>query len=174
MKPGESFVRQPVRSLQTMLRVIGKTDASLPTVIPDGIYGPATMQAVSSFQRNNGLGVTGVVNQDTWDKIVEVYEIAVIEIENAESIEILIENGKVFRKGDSSPYIYILQAMLMHLSDVTPMIERPSCTGVIDEATESALIGFQKISGLKPTGEFNKATWKHLAKQFTLSVNRTD
>ena len=65
MRPGESFVEQPVRSLQTMLRVIAEDDPTLPTVIPDGIYGPATMIAVTSFQRREGIPVTGIVDERT-------------------------------------------------------------------------------------------------------------
>ena len=34
MRPNESFVSQPVRSLQTMLRVLAEDDRTLPTVIP--------------------------------------------------------------------------------------------------------------------------------------------
>ena len=40
MRPAESFIEQPVRSLQTMLRVLAEDDQRLPTVVPDGIYGP--------------------------------------------------------------------------------------------------------------------------------------
>ena len=68
MKPGESFVEQPIRSLQTMLRVIAEDDPRLPTVVPDGIYGPATMQSVTAFQRLYGLPVTGIADQTTWDR----------------------------------------------------------------------------------------------------------
>ena len=67
MRPKESFVAQPIRSLQTMLRVIAEDDPSHPTVIPDGIYGPETMAAVSHFQRRHGLGVSGITDQDTWE-----------------------------------------------------------------------------------------------------------
>ena len=153
---------------------MAKNNPSLPTVVPDGIYGPSTMQAVSAFQRNYGLNVTGVVNQETWENIVKIYEIAYVEIEKPEPIEIIIEKGKVFRKGDSSPYIYLLQAMLIHLSNVNPLIERPRCSGVIDDATEAAISGFQKLAGLNPTGEFDRMTWKHLSRQFTLSANRSN
>ena len=38
MRPPESFIEQPVRSLQTMLRVIAEDDPTFPTVVPDGIY----------------------------------------------------------------------------------------------------------------------------------------
>ena len=48
MRPNESFVEQPVRSLQSMLRVIAEDDPRLPVLIPDGIYGPETMAAVIS------------------------------------------------------------------------------------------------------------------------------
>ncbi len=45
----ESFVGQPVRSLQTMLRIIAQQDAMQPGIIPDGIYGQQTVAAVSAF-----------------------------------------------------------------------------------------------------------------------------
>ena len=58
MRPGESFVEQPIRSLQTMLRVIAEDDRRLPIIIPDGIYGPSTMVAVTAFQRREGIPIT--------------------------------------------------------------------------------------------------------------------
>ena len=70
MRPPESFIAQPIRSLQTMLRVISEIDKRIPTVVPDGIYGSTTQQAVTAFQRQHGLPATGVVNQDTWEHIV--------------------------------------------------------------------------------------------------------
>ena len=66
MKPGESFVEQPIRSLQTMLRVIAEDDPRLPDLVPDGIYGQTTMQAVTAFQRLYGLPITGIADQNTW------------------------------------------------------------------------------------------------------------
>lgn len=171
MKPGESFVRQPIRSLQTMLRVLAEDDNSLPTVVPDGIYGPTTMQAVSTFQRKYGLPVTGSVNQQTWETIVNEYEPALVRIDSAEPIEIILEPGQVFRRGDSSPYIYLLQAMLTQLSNDHPTIEQPGNSGVIDDTTASSIIGFQHLAGLDETGEFDRITWKHLVKQYTLNAN---
>ena len=93
MRPNESFIEQPIRSLQTMLRVIAEDDKRLPAVIPDGIYGPTTMNAVSSFQRLYNLPVTGVTDQSTWDKIVSVYEHALIRVDKAEPIEIILNPG---------------------------------------------------------------------------------
>ena len=171
MRPGDSFIAQPVRSLQTMLRVLAEDDQRLPPVVPDGIYGPSTMNAVSAFQRQNGLQVTGITNQETWDLIVQRYEAALVRIGKAQPIEILIDPGQVFRKGDQNPYIHLLQAMLMQLSTDHPTIPSPGFGGILDEETEDSLRAFQKLSALPETGEFDRSTWKHLVLQFTLNAN---
>ena len=171
MRPGESFVAQPVRSLQTMLRVISEDDRRIPTVVPDGIYGPSTMNAVSAFQRQNGLPVTGIADQETWEQIVSVYEPALVRVDKAESIEIIMDPGQVFRSGDSSPYIYLLQSMLTQLSLDHPRIAAPGHSGILDESTAAALLAFQSLSGLEATGNLDKITWKNLVRQFTLNAN---
>ncbi|MBR4016587.1 MAG: peptidoglycan-binding protein [Oscillospiraceae bacterium] len=172
MKPGESFVEQPIRSLQTMLRIIAENDPALPTVVPDGIYGPTTMNAVTAFQRQYGLPITGITDQETWEKIVEIYDIAEIQVTKTEPIEIIIEPGEIFRIGESNAYIYLLQSILTQLSNDNPTISRPIHNGVLDSATSNALAAFQFLAGLPTTGELDKITWKYLVKQFTLSANR--
>lgn len=172
MRPGESFIEQPIRSLQTMLRVIAEDDSRLPTLVPDGVYGPTTMQAVSAFQRQYSLPVTGITDQSTWDRIVSVYEPALIRIGPAEPIEIIMEPGEIFRLGDSNAYIYLLQSILTQLANDNPSISPPDHNGVLDDPTSQALAAFQLLAGLPPTGELDKITWKYLVKQFTLSANR--
>lgn len=171
MRPAESFIEQPVRSLQTMLRVLSENDSALPTVVPDGIYGPTTMHAVTAFQRQNGLPVTGIVDQRTWDAIVQVYEIAIIQVGKAEPIEIVMDPGQVFRRGSSSPYVYLLQSMLTQLSNDHPSITSPGHSGMMDDSTVQSLTDFQKLAGLTENGEFDKLVWKHLVRQFTLNAH---
>ena len=171
MRPPESLVEQPVRSLQTMLRVLAEDDRSLPTVVPDGIYGPSTMNAVTAFQRRAGLPITGIVDQVTWEGIVAAYEPAIIRVGKAEPIEILLEPGQVLRNGDSSPYIYLVQAMLTQLSNDHPMIAQPGSSGVMDVTTQESVAQFQQLAGLPLTGEVDRITWKHLVLQFTLNAH---
>lgn len=173
MRPQESFVGQSIRSLQTMLRVIAEADGNIPTVVPDGIYGQSTMNSVSTFQRLYGLPVTGITDQPTWEQIVAVYEPALIRIGKAQPIEIIFEPDQVFRLGDRSPYLYLLQGMLLALSDAYPTIDAPNCSGVVDAATSAALAAFQVLAGLPPTGELDRITWKYLVHHFTLHANRT-
>lgn len=172
MRPVESFIEQPIRSLQTMLRVIAENDRRIPTVVPDGIYGPTTMNSVTAFQRMYELPITGITDQNTWEKIVEVYENALIQIGPAEVIEIIMEPGEIFRIGDSNAYIYLLQSILIQISKDNPSISPPYHNGVLDNTTSEALAAFQLLAGLPPTGELDKITWKYLAKQFTLSASR--
>ena len=170
MRPGESFVGQPVRSLQTMLRVIAEDDPRLPIIIPDGIYGPSTMIAVTAFQRREGIPVTGIADENTWDRMVAAYEPALIRVGKAEPIEILLEPGQVILIGESSPYVYLLQGMLAQLSKDNRDILQPGLSGVLDLDTSDSLRGFQTLAGLPVTGTLDRITWKHLARQFTLSA----
>lgn len=171
MRPNESYVNQPIRSLQTMLRVLAEDDRTLPTVVPDGIYGQETITAVSAFQRSVGLPVTGITNQETWEAIVEAYEPALARVDKATPIEIIIDPGKVYHRGETSANIYLLQAMLAFLSHYHTGIGTPGKDGVLDSPTSDALAAFQLLAGLPPTGELDKITWQYLVNQFTLNAN---
>ena len=172
MRPEESFVEQPIRSLQTMLRVISEADRRLPTVIPDGIYGPTTMGAVTAFQRKVGLPMTGVTDQATWESIVEAFETSLILVDKAEPIQIVMNPNQVYYRGDSGPYIYLLQSMLTQLSIDNDSISAPGHTGILDQSTSEALLAFQELADLPQTGNLDKITWKHIVKQFTLNAHR--
>ena len=171
MRPPESFVAQPIRSLQTMIRVIAQDDPRQPPLVPDGIYGNQTATAVSTFQRNNGLPVTGVADQDTWEAIVSAYEPALVRISQAEPIYILLQPGQVIRRGERNPNIYLVQAILMVLSEAYASISQPSQSGILDEATSLSLAAFQEMTSLPQTGELDKVTWKHLALHYPLATN---
>lgn len=171
MRPAESFIEQPVRSLQTMLRVIAENDSSIPTLVPDGIYGQETIAAVSAFQRKYRIPVTGITDQNTWERIVDVYEDTLIEIDKAEPIEIVFDAGNVFKQGDKNPYIYLMQSILIQLSTDASTIQKPGHSGILDYETVVALKEFQRLSDLPQTGQLDRITWKHLAKQFTLSAH---
>lgn len=163
MRPNESFVGQPVRSLQSMLRVIAESDPLQPSVIPDGIYGQQTATAVSTFQRRNGLPITGIVNQETWDQIYAVYEPALIEVGPVVPLEIILEPRQIIRQGESNPNLYLIQAILIVLSQAYSSITAPAVTGILDIPTSNALSAFQTLALLPVTGELDRQTWKHLA-----------
>ena len=170
MRPPESFLGQPVRSLQTMLRVIAARYDDLPSVIPDGIYTQKTANAVSAFQRKFGIPITGVSDQGTWEMIVAEYQPALVHVSPAQPLQIILEPNQVIRAGESHHSVYLTQAMLTAMAKDYNGIPEPPVTGVLDGGTSESIAAFQRLSGLDITGELDKITWKHLVLQFQLSA----
>ena len=156
MRPPESFIGQPIRSLQTMLRFIAESRGDAISIIPDGIYGQNTVNAVSDFQRRKGMPVTGITDQTTWDAIAAEYENAVILVGDIEDY----------------PDIFLVQAILSVLSQVYASVTPPGSGGILDIPTAESLASFQALSGLASTGELDRITWHHLALQYPLAARQ--
>lgn len=62
-----------VEHLQYMLSVLAEYIPQIPAIAIDGIFGPATKNAVVSAQRRLGLSQTGVVDGRTWDRIYDQF-----------------------------------------------------------------------------------------------------
>lgn len=62
-----------VRQLQTQLNRIARNYPAIPTVTADGIYGPATAEAIRTFQGIFNLPQTGVTDFATWYEISDIY-----------------------------------------------------------------------------------------------------
>ncbi len=154
-----------------MLRVIDTQQENDAPLVPDGIYGSETMQAVSRFQQNHGIPVTGVANQDTWNAVTDSYENAIIELEDAQSLNILMDCSTRYCKGDCHPNILLAQGMLGAMSGIIDSIAAPTMSGTLDDATADSLVSFQQLCSLPMSGQLDKTTWKHLALQYPLVVS---
>ena len=62
-----------VRHLQYMLSVLSSYINNIPSIAVDGIFGPATRDAVVAAQRRFGLPETGQVDDRTWDEIYDQF-----------------------------------------------------------------------------------------------------
>ena len=69
----EGTERPGVFIIQEILAYISTIVPEIPYVQPDGRYGPETTAAVTVFQRIYGLEPTGIVNEETWNKLISVY-----------------------------------------------------------------------------------------------------
>ncbi len=63
-----------VRLLQEYLAAISPVFPSIPTLTPDGIFGPRTRDAVIAFQEEFGLPINGRVGAITWAAITDIYD----------------------------------------------------------------------------------------------------
>lgn len=172
MKPTETFLGQPIRSLQTMLRVLAENDDAYKALIPDGIYGPDTMEAVRIFQRRNRLPITGITDQLTWEAVVEAYQLALVEVVLPEPLQVLLNPGQVIRFGEKNPAVSLAQVVLTVLSENYRCLHAPAVTGILDSPTKDALEVFQQLSGLPITGNLDRRTWKNLTLQFPMASNQ--
>ena len=43
---------------------------NIPSITPDGIFGPRTRQAVTAFQTIAGIAADGIIGPETWKRIV--------------------------------------------------------------------------------------------------------
>ena len=59
-----------VTLLQTRLNQLAAQDSDIPTVTVDGVFGPATAQAVRAVQSRLGYSTTGAVGPVLWSYII--------------------------------------------------------------------------------------------------------
>ncbi len=171
MRPPQSFIGQSIRSLQTMLRVIARSEGRDLSVIPDGIYGPQTMQEVTAFQRRRGLPITGQTDQATWDAVYAVYQPALIQVTEVTPIFAVMNPRQVILAGEAHPIVFLSQAMLAVLSQVYHSVSMPGLTGILDIPTQQSLRQFQALCLLPATGTLDRMTWHYLARHYPLASN---
>ena len=69
--PGDTG--EAVRVIQYLLSVVSEFYSNVPPVAVDGVYGPATRQAVIAVQQMAGLPQDGVVGEQTWQALYRLY-----------------------------------------------------------------------------------------------------
>ena len=163
---------QSVRSLQTFLRQIAYIYQDIPLVIPDGIYGVQTEAAVKAFQNKFDLSITGIVDLETWNLIVDTYQ-CIMEFQVTPScINIFPSAQRVFFPGDSSPHLIPIQAIMLTISNEFPNLSTLAVNG--NHTGNSILItqDLQKVFGMDPTGIIEKRFWERLVNLYQSHILR--
>ena len=70
LKKGDNDVGT-VKTIQALLREFGFNDDNGEVIAIDGIFGDKTEQAVKSYQEARGLTVNGIMNEETWNRILK-------------------------------------------------------------------------------------------------------
>lgn len=164
----------PVRSLQTMLRLLSQADPSIPPVIPDGVYGTVTLRSVTAFQKKAGLPQTGTADLPTWQALTAEYRRAAVTHLAAAPLLPALQPAQVVRQGQTNHHLYLVQGMLQALSQVYTGMPSCSVTGRLDPACARCLRWFQEKAGLPATGDLDRHTWMVLAKVYRLAVQDGD
>ncbi|MEU5659996.1 GH25 family lysozyme [Streptomyces sp. NPDC047737] len=96
----------------------------------DGVYGPATAAAVTSFQNGRGLKADGVIGPQTWGALIVT-----------------------LREGAEGPAVTALQRQLNASG------ARLRADGAFGPGTAAAVKSFQNAKGLQPDGVAGARTW---------------
>ena len=129
-KPKPDPVKQANMALQKDLTTLGFYNGPI-----NGVYGPQTKAAVSSFQKAAQLPVDGIAGPQTWA-----------------AINLALGNP-------NTDAVELLQTALTGLCYYNGAID-----GVAGSGTEQALIAFQKKAGITADGRYGPATANALAK----------
>ena len=145
-------MQMPIRSLQSMLRLLQRHAGKPTTVVPDGIFGPETARAVREFQQQNGLPVTGAADLTTWNAVVDAAREAHIHHGPAEPLRPLFQPMQTISPGEQNMHLYLAQGMLQALRHYYDGMPPVSVTGRHDEACTASLKWLQARCGLPEVG----------------------
>ena len=166
-----NYIGNPVLSLQEMLRTISFQYPILPRLIPDGVFGEQTLEAVMVFQREFFQPVTGRVDNAVWDAVVRVYRQVLISLSIPGGVA-YPWRSHVIRPGQSSVHLYPIQSMLQALSRNLKNIEPTPLTGVHEGAGVRNVRRIQALQQLGQNGVVDSQIMQTLLRLYSLFVTR--
>ncbi len=158
---------QRVRSLAYYLNTISYFNPEIPTVNSNGVFNEAMDNQVKAFERFYGLNPDGIVDFRTWQLISRIYTDILNNLpEGYEGATAALYPGynltPGMRNDDVKEFQTYLRVIGQNIGDI-PVIE---VTGYFGPETERAVMIFQRLYGLDPSGIVGSPTWDALAKEY--------
>lgn len=107
---------------------------------PNDAFDLETLEAVLKFQTDQGIEPTGIVDEQTWNRIMEIHPKSI--------------DNQLIRFGDAGEKVWELDQKLFVLGYLT---DRPN--DAFDLGTLEAVLKFQTDHHLEPTGTVDTKTW---------------
>jgi len=137
-------------------------EGELPSNAPTGVFSARTEENVREFQRYFNLPQTGIINEETWNRIVSVYYSL---LQNFPEEEAVLESypGEPLRQGSEGENVLYIQKALNSIRNVISGINYVSEDGKYGPATAAAVRQFQTFFSLAPDGIVGPQTWRRIA-----------
>lgn len=150
-----------VRLIQYMLNYVAQYEETIEPFNISGNYDPATEEAVRGFQRTYGIPETGIVDENTYARLFDVYNAIIISLpDSVFAVTSRPYPGFIISEGFEGDYVTTLQEYLIAIASVFPTVPAPALTGVYDTATAEAVRAVQSLAGIEQTGNVNLFTWE--------------
>lgn len=161
----EGATGEGVRIVQYILSVLNAYDPMFDAVAIDGIYGPATRQAVETFQRIANLTVDGIVGTNTWNSLKRAYDdVAALFDQQSTPIPLFpLAPEQALVLGSQGPAVLQIQGWINTLASAYPELTTQPETGYYGQNTRMNVMAFQELFGLPTNGIVNAVTWNRLA-----------
>ena len=157
LRPGDTGT--PVRAVQYYLRLLAAYYAGLPAPAVDGVFGPATQDAVETWQEEAGLAVDGIVGPLTWRSIYD-NAMRLSASGPVARLSPLPAPASVLQPGESGASVAVLRQLLDFLARWLPDLRAAGAGETFDAETETALRAAQAAFGLPVTGVVDTADWQ--------------
>jgi len=157
-----------VRIIQLLLDFVSVYEESVPFVPIDGYYSPETTASVRAFQETYGLSIDGIMGEETYSVLYDVYEGIIASIPPEQFSETAIPfPGVELQLGDEGDDVAIIQEYLNFIGVNYPEIPYIDPDGVFGPATLNAVETFQRLFGIIPSGIVGLLTWTAIADLYT-------
>ena len=153
--------------IQVMLNRISQSYPSIPKINPvDGVYGPATENAVKRFQSIFNLSVDGVVGKSSWYQMVQLYvglqRLSELNSQGQRFDRVNWNPPNALVEGDAGEKVSQLQYMLSVVAEYNSAIPSVPITGTFGPMTRNSVLAFQRQNGLPQSGIVGVTTWNAL------------
>ncbi len=166
---------QKIRSLQYYLNVIAYFNPEIPSVPATDVFDQATEEQVKAFESFYGLNPDGVVDFRTWLLISEIYDQILRGLpEGYEGAAAELYPGYNLTPGMRNSDVREFQTYLRVIGQNISQIPVIDVTGYFGPETERAVLIFQRLYGLEPTGFVGSPTWDAAAREYNYIMFGTE
>lgn len=152
-----------VQEIQFYLQRISRFNPIVQSPQLDGIYGRGMQSAVISFQNAYRLSPSGTVDEATWNKIVEVYNGTLDNVDQpSDALTPVPYPNTDISYGSRGEYVKYIQQALNIINNVFVTIPNISEDGIFGNETQTAVNRFAAIFGYPQNGTVNMRLWSKI------------